>query len=325
MHIRFNIRYLSLISGMAGVFIVACGGSAPSAAPTVAATSVPPTTVVVAVTPAPPTSTAVPPTSTSAPAALERVESEPAVVVFRVTDRSIEAPEFIPAGLTTIRLQNDGSVRHSLVVFDIDEGHTVDDVARELQGQFWPESWAPAIGEVSAEAGESNEWTVRLVKGLYAATDWSVGSDQIPHFAKGAFTGFEVSAAVEPDAAWDPDAIQVELGDFWFTGISDLPAGRNTFRFVNVSKEQDHMIIFVPLDADQTAQGMFGDYVYERTGGTLEFEPAAEIGWIGPRQEVEYSVDLAPGSYAVVCLLPDGHPGTPHSNLGMLGQITVSG
>ena len=81
--------------GLAGMFIVACGGSAPPAAPTVAATSVPPTTVVVTVTP-------VPPTTTSAPAAMEQVESEPAVVVFRVTDRSIEAPESIPAGLTTI-------------------------------------------------------------------------------------------------------------------------------------------------------------------------------------------------------------------------------
>ena len=317
MHIRFNTRYLWWVMGLAGMFIVACGGSAPPAAPTVAATSVPPTTVVVAVTPA-----AQEPTATPVPAG--PVEGVPAVVVFKVNDRSIEAPEFIPAGLTTIRLQNDGTVPHSLVVFDIDEGHTVDDVARELTGQFWPESWAPAIGEVSAEPGESNEWTVRLEKGLYAATDWTVGPDQVPHVARGVFTGFEVTASEGPEIAWDSDVIEIELGDFFFTGLQDLPAGRNTFRLVNLSDEQDHMLLFVPLGDGQTVVDMFGDYVYERVGGTLDFEPAAEIGWIGPGQEVEYSVDLDPGNYAVVCLLPDGHPGTPHSNLGMLGQITVS-
>ena len=282
------------------MFIVACGGSAPSAAPTVAATSVPPTTVVVAVTP-------VPPTSTSAPAVLEPAETEPAVVVFKVTDRSIEAPEFIRAGLTTIRLQNDGSVRHSLVVFDIDEDHTVDDVALELTGQFWPETWAPAIGQIAAEAGETNEWTVRLEKGLYAATDWTAGPDQVPHFAKGVFTGFEVSEAVGARIAWNSDAIEVGLEDFSFTGLQDLPAGRHTFRFVNRSDVQDHMITFVPLGDGQTVVDMFGDYVYERVGGTLDFEPAAEIGWIGPGQEVEYSFDLDPGKLCS-CVPVAGRP-----------------
>ena len=318
MHIRFNTRYLWWVVGLAGMFIVACGGSAPPAAPTVAATSVPPTKVVVAVTTVP-----LEPTPTAVPAG--EIEGDPALVVFKVTDRSIEAPEFIPAGLTTIRLQNDGPVRHSLVVFDIDEGHTVDDVARELTGQFWPESWAPAIGEVTAEPGESNEWTVRLEKGLYAATDWTVGPDNVPHVARGVFTGFEVTASEGPEIAWNSDVIEIELGDFFFTGLQDLPAGRNTFRLVNLSDDQDHMLLFVPLGEGETAAGMFGNFKYSRLGGTLEFEPAGEIGWIGPGQEVEYSVDLAPGNYAVVCLLPDWHPGTAHSNLGMLGQIVVGG
>jgi len=94
------------------------------------------------------------------------VDGEPALAVFKVTDRSIEAPEHIPAGLTTIRLENAGTVEHSLVIFDIDEGHTVANVALELTGQFWPESWAPSVGQVTADVGESSEGTVRLKKGL---------------------------------------------------------------------------------------------------------------------------------------------------------------
>ena len=47
------------------------------------------------------------------------------------------------------------------------------------------------------------------------------------------------------------------------------------------------------------------------------------IGWIGPGEEVEYSIELDAGTYAVVCLLPDDFPGQPHVNLGMLSQIEV--
>ena len=80
MLLRSNIRHLFFIAGLLAVFIVACGDDAPSAAPTVAATPVPPTAVVVAVTPA-----SVSPTTTPIPD--EFVEGDPAVVVFQVTDR----------------------------------------------------------------------------------------------------------------------------------------------------------------------------------------------------------------------------------------------
>ena len=64
-------------------------------------------------------------------------------------------------------------------------------------------------------------------------------------------------------------------------------------------------------------------WVTEYLGGTGIFEPVDFVGWIGPGQEVEYSVDFDAVRYAVVCLMPDSHPRVPHSNLGMLGEFTV--
>ena len=52
-HSRLKVRHLFLITVLVGMFTVACGGSAPSAAPAITATSVPPTPVVVTVTRAP--------------------------------------------------------------------------------------------------------------------------------------------------------------------------------------------------------------------------------------------------------------------------------
>ena len=327
MHIRFNTRYLWWVMGLAGMFIVACGGSAPPAAPTVAATSVPPTTVVVTVTPVPPTVTPVPPTTTSAPAAMEQVESEPAVVVFRVTDRSIEAPESIPAGLTTIRLVNDGSVRHELTLIRADDGRTADELESQTKRQNWPATWAPPVASIRAEAGESNEFTVRLVPGIFAAVDWSAGSDSIPYSAFGAYTGFEVSESDSAGGAWSQDTVEIGLEDFFFTGIQDLSAGRQNFKILNRSDDQSHALTLVPLDEGQTAAELFENYRSVKFGGSSieNLERQVGIGWIGAGQEIEYSIELAAGNYAVVCLIPDGFPGRPHVNLGMLGQITVGG
>lgn len=89
---------------------------------------------------------------------------------------------------------------------------------------------------------------------------------------------------------------------------------------MNSSDNQDHELIIFALDEGETAEETFEGFSYggEKITGVVD-----EIGWISPGKEIEYTVDLAPGNYAIVCMLPTGHPGTPHVNLGMLGQITV--
>lgn len=323
MHIRFNIRHLLGIMGLASIFIVACGGSAPSAAPTVAATatapSAAPTTVVVAVTPA-----SLEPTAAPIPAGL--VEGQPALVVFKVTDRSIEAPEIISAGLTTIRLQNDGSVKHTLTLVRAEDGRTAEELESKTKFQNYPATWAPTIASARADAGESSEFTIRLTPGTYGAADWSMGTGSIPHTVLGVYLGFEVSNSDSADVAWNEDTAEIGLEDFYFTGVTDLVAGRHDFRLVNKSDDQGHELLFVPLDDGQVASELFDDFYYEKYGGDpiSNLERAVGINWIGAGREVEYSVDLAAGEYAVVCLLPTGFPGEPHVNLGMLQQITVS-
>lgn len=317
-HLRFKSRSLFLITGLVGMLIVACGGDAPSVAPTVAATS---TTVVVAVTP---TSVETEPTATTVSAGL--VDSDPPVVVFKFTDRSIDTPEFIPAGLTTIRLQNDGSVKHSLTLVRASKGRTADELETITKYQNFPAGWAPTVASIEADAGESNEFTARLAPGFYGVADWGSGADSVPYTVFGLYSGFEVLDSDSADVAWDSERIEIGLSDFHFTGVTDLKAGRHNFRLVNESDKQMHELVFVPLDDGQVVGELFADYRYVKFGGEEvgNLERATGIGWIGAGREIEYSVDLAAGEYAVVCLLPTGFPGEPHVNLGMMGQITVS-
>ncbi len=120
--------------------------------------------------------------------------------------------------------------------------------------------------------------------------------------------------------------IEVELRDFFFPDLGELTAGRHNYLLINRAEEQGHEMLFVPLDEGQTAAELFKDYRYTFFGG----EPVENLeravgggGGITAGREVEISVDLEAGNYAIVCLIPTAHPGEPHVNLGMLSEITV--
>ncbi len=52
----------------------------------------------------------------------------PRTVVIRGLDYAFQAPDTIPAGLTTFILDNQGTVRHELVLARLKEGHTLAEV-----------------------------------------------------------------------------------------------------------------------------------------------------------------------------------------------------
>jgi hypothetical protein len=59
--------------------------------------------------------------------------------------------------------------------------------------------------------------------------------------------------------------------------------------------------------------------------GPPPFTPAGGVSALVPGTEITVDVDLKPGSYALVCFLPDtAGSGKAHFELGMLKQVTVS-
>ena len=309
------------IIGLLSMFAIACGGSAEEAADSSSAPTTVPTRVVIAVTQA-----SIAPTPTVG--AVVRVEGEPALLVLRYTDRSIEVPEIVPAGLTTIRLQNDGSSPHSISVLRVRDRHTPAELKIGSLNRNFPTAWAPPLATIWAvQPGESTEFTVRLVPGTHAATDWSSDASGIPWTAFGLYAGFEVVEETSVAIEWPTDVIEIGVEDFKFTGLTDLKAGEHKFMFKNTSTDQLHELVFVPLDDGLTAQDLFGEFRYRVRDERIDsaMEGAFGIGYIGWGETVVHSLNIPAGEYAVVDLAPSefsfGAP--PHVSMGMLEQITV--
>ena len=58
------------------------------------------------------------------------------------------------------------------------------------------------------------------------------------------------------------------------------------------------------------------DPPFTSVGGVQALDVGA-TGW--------FVADLAPGTYAIVCYIPDVVSGTPHYALGMVQELTVTG
>jgi hypothetical protein len=122
-----------------------------------------------------------------------------------------------------------------------------------------------------------------------------------------------------------PRVVEVTAHEYAFSLPDTLPAGPTTFRFTNHGTELHHMVL-VRLDGGRTLSE-FGPALGAamQPGGTLP-------DWIhfvgGPNAPApkggtaNATLDLVPGSYAVVCLIPDAK-GVPHIAKGMVRPLAV--
>jgi hypothetical protein len=73
-------------------------------------------------------------------------------------------------------------------------------------------------------------------------------------------------------------------------------------------------LLFDPSTGTPPA-GMLGEGDFQPITGTQVLSPDAST-WIG--------IDLQPGTYALMCFIPDRSTGMPHAMLGMVSIVTVS-
>ena len=64
----------------------------------------------------------------------------PNTVTIVASDFAYEAPEQIPAGVTTVRMVNDGAEPHHTIIARIDDGKTLDELLDEYRAEnLFPE------------------------------------------------------------------------------------------------------------------------------------------------------------------------------------------
>lgn len=164
----------------------------------------------------PATDVAQQPAANSAQPAAADSAREP--VVFTATDFAYQGPASVPAGMTEIRVVNEGQEIHQAQLVKLAEGKSMADYGAAMQdGSEQMPQWASAWGGPSAAApGQSSSAFVDLVEGQYLVLCNVFGSDGIPHVAKGMISPLSVTAADGRIALEPSPDVTIEGVDFAF-------------------------------------------------------------------------------------------------------------
>lgn len=249
-------------------------------------------------------------TTASAPAAAAQAAAS---ITITARDYSFDAPDAVPAGPVAFTLRNEGQEEHHAQFVRLNDGVTLEQFGAALrQG---PPAAFPLVtfrgGPSATKPGQSSfEVILDLEPGTYMMLCFIESPDGVPHLAKGMVRPFVVSPPPT-----------VVMRDFAFD-TPEIHAGVQTLRVVNRGPQPHEMAIArVPDDVtpEQIAAALERPeapppFPMESLSG-MQALSAGLSGWI--------TVDFAPGTYVLLCFVPDPATGLPHVALGMYAVVTV--
>jgi len=230
-------------------------------------------------------------------------------------------PTALPAGMTTLTFTNDSDRDDDLfALVSIGGGRTLDDFFQVMGGLFSGEvlvvpDWISFVGGSPIGVDDSRTYTTFLSPGSYHLV--SVGADADgPYAARGLVLPIEVEA---PAVDFD---VSVTLLDYEFVFDGDLVAGQQVLRVHNGANQVHEMIMF-PLPPGMSVDDML-HAMMDPEGGNEGGPPGSMVQgmWvIDPDVTVYVTVDLVPGTYGILCFIPDADG--PHFMSGMVAEVTV--
>lgn len=248
------------------------------------------------------------------------------VVTVTAMDYAFQAPDTIPAGRTTFHLVNKGPDMHHIWLIKLEQGKTLEDLIEATRTPGPLPRWAVEVGGPNTPMPGGESWaTLDLEAGRYVmACVIPARTDGQPHFMKGMVKEVAVTArrGVQQAGSADvpaPDVVMT-LDDYDFRVSSPITSATKTIRVRNVA-EQTHEAIIIKLAPGATVEQFIG--AMEKPQGP---PPGALIGGItgiAKGRTVDIPASFTPGSYALICFVPDAKDGKPHLAHGMVKQFSV--
>jgi len=257
--------------------------------------------------------------------------SRHSLVTVHAKEYAFAAPGSIAAGTTTFRLVNDGKEPHQISIVQLARGKTMADFVAAAKANQ-PTPWAVGAGGPNAAGpGQTIDATVTLDAGNYLILCWvpSPGSP-VPHLVKGMIQPLTVTAPVgTPKAGASasyisepaPD-VHIELFDYGFKLSKPLTAGKHIIHVMN-NGTQEHEAVMMKLAPGKTMKD--ADAWFE--GGMMGPSPIAAapgMAALGKGRTGTFTTALTPGTYGLICYVPDAKDGKPHVMHGMVQEITVA-
>jgi uncharacterized cupredoxin-like copper-binding protein len=242
-------------------------------------------------------------------------------ITVTATDYAFDAPAEIPSGITTMRLVNNGHELHHVQLVRLTDGKTAADLSAALKQPGPPPPWMQsASGPNAAPPGSSTQATFMLAPGNYAMLCMIPGPDHTPHFAKGMVRPLTVSNVANASSMTPTSDVTINMTDYAFSMSPAITAGPHTLQIVNQAK-QDHEAVLVRLAPGKKAMDVAA-WVDNQTGPPPG-EPLGGVTGLATGASAYITADFTPGTYALLCFLPDAKDGKPHVVHGMVQEFTI--
>jgi hypothetical protein len=249
----------------------------------------------------------------------DRPGGEPQLLRIVATDFSFSAPASIPAGLTRIRLANQGRTWHEALITRLPDGVTAEAyIAGARAGEAFPVSAIDAGGPGIIAPGDSSEVVLGLEPGTYAIVCWS------DNHVKTA--GMVVTVLVtEPSRPVDTARVyagvdgEISLANYQFVHSTPFRAGRQLLRVRNASTLPHDLSIY-RLEEGRTLQDFASWYAIRE--GTPPAVPVGGTSTISQGHELLLDITLGPGRYFAACATPEGDK--IHAQLGMIEEFEIA-
>jgi len=248
----------------------------------------------------------------------------PQAVTFTATDFAFAGPDTVTPGMTTITMVNNGTQEHHIILGKLAEGRTLADLMAAFQANPNAEpdflTWVGGAG--SAMPGSTSNATQDLEAGTYVLICFvpDVSDNMMPHLAKGMVKELVVTG--ERNEAPASTAVgDITMTDFAFV-TPTITAGTHTFRVVN-NGPQTHEVTVVRLNDGATME----QYMAAMAPGATAPPPGVTVGGNGALSNGRsnwFTMTFEPGTYLLLCFVPDAADGQPHVVKGMVLPVTIA-
>ena len=250
------------------------------------------------------------------------VAHDPQQIEVRTKDYSFTAPDTVDAGVTTIRLFNDGTEMHHVWLVRMEEGKSMNDLLAAMQKSHNLPDWAVQVGGPNAPGapGSASTATLNLEAGNYLMMCVIPSKDGMPHVMKGMMKPLTVVDRGSSDTVMPAADIVMTLDDYKFDTNVPITGGKHTIRIENAAT-QPHEVLFVKLAPGKTVNEALA--WLEKPNGPPPAAPIAGITAINRGEVNVVTADFTPGEYGLICFWPDVKDGKPHFMHGMVKQFTI--
>lgn len=240
------------------------------------------------------------------------------------TDHSFAMPARIGAGLVTFSLDNQGQHVHHAQLVRLNPGASLDAATAAARGGDWEalaRHTVVAGGVGIVTPGARAAATLALSPGTYLLFCGIPDGEGVPHATHGMVQAFTVTDDTGAGAATAPATVgQVTLTEFAF----ELPADLDGTVAVTNAGGQEHEMLLFQMAPGASLEAVLGSLFSPPAEGPPPGLPAGGVQALAPGQTAYLALgSLDPGTYALACFIPDPDTGTPHLELGMVGQFTI--